>query len=143
MKVLPALMHGCETWDLTKEELKDLICSQLMIIRLVLKIPSSIPKPTLLGAIGELPIKQKVKGEQLMYLHSLLTSKTRTNDIEKIQTHEYSTNQTYFLNKTFLMSTNLKKYNINENTDNYFTKKMTMAKYVPKKNERRRRTQNI
>ena len=49
-----------------------------MIMKTVLKIPSSSPKPGLLREIGELPIEQKLEEKQLTHPQNLLTS-------EKIQ----------------------------------------------------------
>ena len=49
-----------------------------MIMKTVLKIPSSSPKPGHLREIGELPIEQKLEEKQLIHPQNLLTS-------EKIQ----------------------------------------------------------
>ena len=57
--ILPALSYGCEAWYISREDIKELTDIQFTIIRTILKLPISTPKPALLGEIGEFPIELK------------------------------------------------------------------------------------
>ena len=54
---------------------------QYIIIRTILKLQISTPKPE----IGEFPIELNIEERKLMYLHKAITSETRINDISHIQ----------------------------------------------------------
>ena len=88
--ILLALLYGCETWYISREDIKDLTDIQITIIRTTLKLPISIPKPALLGEIWELPIELIIEERKPMYLHKAFTSKARINDILYIQIEQYS-----------------------------------------------------
>ena len=109
--ILPALLYGCETWYISREDIKELTDIQFTIIRTILKLPVSTPKPALLGEIGEFPIELNIKEKKLMYLHKAFTSKTRINDISHIQIEKYNNNRENIINHNI---TFLEKYNINE-----------------------------
>ena len=57
--ILPALLYGCETWYINREDIKELTDIQFTIIRTILKLPLSTPKPALLGEIREFPTEFK------------------------------------------------------------------------------------
>ena len=42
--ILPALLHGCETWYINREDIKKLTDIQFTIIRTMLNLPISTPK---------------------------------------------------------------------------------------------------
>ena len=109
--ILPALLYGCETWYINREDIKELTDIQFTIIRTILKLPISTPKPALLGEIGEFPIELNIEERKLMYLHKAFTSKTRINDISHIQIEKYNNNRENIINHNI---TFLEKYNINE-----------------------------
>ena len=79
--ILPALLYGCETGYISREDIKELTDIQFTIIRTILKLPISTLKPALLGKIGEVPTELNIEERKLMYLHEAFTSKTRINDI--------------------------------------------------------------
>ena len=110
-KILPALLYGCETRYINKEDIKELTNIQFTIIRTILKLSISAPKPALLGEIRELPIELNINERKLMYLHKAITSKTRINDISHIQIEEYNNNKESIINQNITL---LEKYNINE-----------------------------
>ena len=110
-KILPALLYGCETRYINKEDIKELTNIQFTIIRTILKLSISAPKPALLGEIRELPIELTINERKLMYLHKAITSKTRINDISHIQIEEYNNNKESIINQNITL---LEKYNINE-----------------------------
>ena len=110
-KILPALLYGCETRYINKEDTKELTNIQFTIIRTILKLSISAPKPALLGEIRELPIELNINERKLMYLHKAITSKTRINDISHIQIEEYNNNKESIINQNITL---LEKYNINE-----------------------------
>ena len=110
-KILPALLYGCETRYINKEDIKELTNIQFTIIRTILKLSISAPKPALLGEIRELPIELTINERKLMYLHKAITSKTRINDISHIQIEEYNNNKESIINQKITL---LEKYNINE-----------------------------
>ena len=110
-KILPALLYGCETRYINKEDIKELTNIQFTIIRTILKLSISAPKPALLGEIKELPIELNINERKLMYLHKAITSKTRINDISHIQIEEYNNNKESIINQNITL---LEKYNINE-----------------------------
>ena len=108
---IPSLLYGCKTWIPTENDKQNLLNIQLSIIRKFVKAPKSMPKISLYGEIGKLPIDFIIDKKQIMYLRKFLTSKTQVNDITKIQlqdphtniifTYIYSllTKLTYLLNK--------------------------------------------
>ena len=110
-KILPALLYGCETRYINKEDIKELTNIRFTIIRTILKLSISAPKPALLGEIRELPIELNINERKLMYLHKAITSKTRINDISHIQIEEYNNNKESIINQNITL---LEKYNINE-----------------------------
>ena len=110
-KILPALLYGCETRYINKEDIKELTNIQFTIIRTILKLSISAPKPALLGEIRELPIELNINERKLMYLHKAITPKTRINDISHIQIEEYNNNKESIINQNITL---LEKYNINE-----------------------------
>ena len=110
-KILPALLYGCETRYINKEDIKELTNIQFTIIRTILKLSISAPKPALLGEIRELPIELTINERKLMYLHKAITSKTRINDISHIQIEEYNNNKESIINQNIIL---LEKHNINE-----------------------------
>ena len=110
-KILPALLYGCETRYINKEDIKELTNIQFTIIRTILKLSISAPKPALLGEIRELPIELNINERKLMYLHKAITSKTRINDISHIQIEEYNNNKESIINQNIIL---LEKHNINE-----------------------------
>ena len=110
-KILPALLYGCETRYINKEDIKELTNIQFTIIRTILKLSISALKPALLGEIRELPIELNINERKLMYLHKAITSKTRINDISHIQIEEYNNNKESIINQNITL---LEKYNINE-----------------------------
>ena len=57
--ILPALLYECETWYINREDIKELTDIQFAIIRTILKLPLSTPKPALLGEIREFPTEFK------------------------------------------------------------------------------------
>ena len=89
--ILPALLHGCEAWYINREDIKELTDIQFTIIRTILKLLISTPKPALLGEIEEFPIELNIEERKLMYLHKAIASKIRINDISHIQIEEYTT----------------------------------------------------
>ena len=91
--ILPALLYGCEAWYISREDIKELTGIQFTIIRTILKLLISPPKPALLGEIGEFPIELNIEERKLMYLHKAITSKTRINDISHIQIEECNNNK--------------------------------------------------
>ena len=109
--ILPTLLYGCETWYINREDIKELTDIQFTIIRTILKLPISTPKPALLGEIGDFPIELNIGERKLIYLHKAITSKTRINDISHIQIVEYSNNKESIINQNIKL---LEKYNINE-----------------------------
>ena len=109
--ILPALLYGCEAWYISREDIKELTDIQFTIIRTILKLPISTPKPALLGEIGEFPIELNIEERKLMYLHKAITSKTRINDISHIQIEEYNNNKQSIINQIITL---LENYNINE-----------------------------
>ena len=109
--ILPALLYGCETWYISREDIKELTDIQFTIIRTILKLPISTPKPALLGEIGEFPIELNIEERKLMYLHKAFTSKTRINDISHIQIEKYNNTRESIINCNITL---LEKYNINE-----------------------------
>ena len=64
--ILPALLYGCETWYISREDIKELTDIQFTIIRTIVKLPISAPKPALLGEIGEFPIELSIEERKLM-----------------------------------------------------------------------------
>ena len=110
-KILPALLYGCETRYINKEDIKEVTNIQFTIIRTILKLSISALKPALLGEIRELPIELNINERKLMYLHKAITSKTRINDISHIQIEEYNNNKESIINQNITL---LEKYNINE-----------------------------
>ena len=110
-KILPALLYGCEIRYINKEDIKELTNIKFTIIRTILKLSISAPKPALLGENRELPIELNINERKLMYLHKAITSKTRINDISHIQIEEYNNNKESIINQNITL---LEKYNINE-----------------------------
>ena len=108
---LPVLLYGCEIWYISRDDIKELTNIQLTIIRTILKLPISTPKPALLGDIGEFPIELNIEERKLMYLHKAFTSKTRINDISHIQIEKYNNTKESIINCNITL---LEKYNINE-----------------------------
>ena len=53
--------------------------------KLVFKLPISTLKPPLLGQIREFRIELNIQERKLVYLHRVITSISRTNDISHIQ----------------------------------------------------------
>ena len=96
---------------MNREDIKELTDAQLTIIRTILKLPISTPKPALPREIGEFPIEWNIEERKLMYLHKAITSKTRINDILHIQIEEYSNNKESIINQNIKL---LEKYNINK-----------------------------
>ena len=43
--ILSALLYGCEIWYINREDIKELTDIQYIIIRTILKLPVSTPKP--------------------------------------------------------------------------------------------------
>ena len=82
--ILPTLLYGCETWYVNREDIKEITDIQFTIIRTILKLPISTPKPALLGEIGEFPIDLNVEERKIIYLHKAITSKSRINPISHI-----------------------------------------------------------
>ena len=82
--ILPALLYGCETWYVNREDIKEITDIQFTIIRTILKLPISTPKPALLGEIGEFPIELNVEERKIICLHKAITSKSRINPISHI-----------------------------------------------------------
>ena len=80
---------------------------QYIIIRTILKLQISTPKPE----IGEFPIELNIEERKLMYLHKAMTSKTRINDISHIQIEEHSNNKESKINQNIKL---LEKFDINE-----------------------------
>ena len=109
--ILAALLYGCEAWYISREDIKELTDIQFTIIRTILKLPISPPKPVLLGEIGEFPKELNIEERKLMYLHKAFTSKTRINDISHIQIEKYNNNKESIINCNITL---LEKYNINE-----------------------------
>ena len=107
--ILPALLYGCEAWYISREDIKELTGIQFTIIRTILKLLISPPKPALLGEIGEFPIELNIEERKLMYLHKAFTSKTRINDISHIQIEKYSNKKESIINHNIAL---LEKYNI-------------------------------
>ena len=108
--ILPALLYGCETWSVSREEIKELINTQFTIIRAILKLPVSTPKPALLGETGVFRTELNIGERKFMYLHKAFASKTRINDISHIQLKKYNNNKETIINHNIT----LEKYNINE-----------------------------
>ena len=113
--ILQTLLYGCETWYINREDIKELTDIQFTIIRTILKLPISTPKPALLGEIEDFPIELNIGERKLIYLHKAITSKTRINDISHIQIVEYSNNKESIINQNIKL---LEKYNINETKKN-------------------------
>ena len=49
--ILPALLYGCETWYINREDIKELTDIQFTTIRTIWKLPISTTKPAILGEI--------------------------------------------------------------------------------------------
>ena len=90
--VIPSLLYGCKTWIPTENDKQNLLSIQLSITRKIVKAPTSRPKMSLYGEIGELLIDFIVDKKQIMYLRKLLTSKTQVNGITKIQLEDPNKN---------------------------------------------------
>ena len=80
---------------------------QYIIIRTILKLQISTPKPE----IGEFPIELNIEERKLMYLPKAITSKTRINGISHIQIKEHSNNKESKINQNINL---LEKFDINE-----------------------------
>ena len=72
--LISVLLFNAETWlRLTKENVKKLESIDLMLLRKLLKTPTSTPKPALYLETGSIPIKYILKSKRIMYLHHILT----------------------------------------------------------------------
>ena len=96
---------------MNREDIKELTDVQLTIIRTILKLPISTPKPALPGEIGGFPVEWNIEERKLMYLHKATTSKTRIYIISHIQIEEYNNNKESIINQNIKL---LEKYNINK-----------------------------
>ena len=110
-KETPYLDTFHAVWYISRKDITELTDIQFTIIRTILKLPISTPKPALLGEIGEFPIELNIEERKLMYLHKAFTSKTRINDISHIQIEKYNNTKESIINCNITL---LEKYNINE-----------------------------
>lgn len=88
--IIPTLLYGCETWILTNEEKKLVSTIQMNTLKMIMKVPDSSPNAAVLAEIGEKPIILTIEERQLTFLRDLLNTKTRCNDIFKIQLEQKS-----------------------------------------------------
>ena len=109
--ILPVLWYGCETWYINREDIRELTEIQFTIIKTILKLSISTPKLALLGEIRDFPRELNIEERELMYLHEVITSKARINDISHIQIEEYSNNKENITNQNMKL---LEKYDLNE-----------------------------
>ena len=123
--ILPALLYGCETWYINREDIKELTDIQFTIIRTILKFPTLTPKPLLLGETGEFPRESNIEERKLMYLHKTIIPKTRINDISHIQIEEYNNNKESIINQNITL---LEKYNITDTKETISS--MTKSKWI-------------
>ena len=90
--LIPALIHGCETWIPTTEDISKLTQRELPAIRRILKIPTLTPLVSIYMETGEFPIILECEKRQLTYLWILLNSENQIKDILDIQLKEYISN---------------------------------------------------
>ena len=90
--LIPDLIHGCETWIPTTEDISKLTQRELPAIRRILKIPTLTPLVSIYMETGEFPIILECEKRQLTYLWILLNSENQIKDILDIQLKEYISN---------------------------------------------------
>ena len=110
--ILPVLWYGCETWYINRKDIRDLTQIQFTITKTILKLSISTPKLALLGEVREFPRELNIEERELMYLHEVITSKARINDISHIRIEEYSNNKENITNQNMKL---LEKWNKRSN----------------------------
>ena len=77
--ILPALLYNSETWvEISNETVEILDDTQNYFVRVLLQIPESTLKPSLLSETGLMSMKQRIWSRKLMFVNTLKNMSDRT-----------------------------------------------------------------
>ena len=129
--IVPSLAYGTECLNFTKKDLESIEQIQLNALRMILKVPKSTPRISLLAETGCLPMEIVIHKRKLMYLHSLLCRPDHLcGKVLRIQMSIFSSNQQSFYNKCLTL---LHQYNLPTDPEVISKKSKTQWKYLIKK----------
>ena len=74
--MMSSMLLNTETWsNLTKENIEQLESVDIILLKRILDVPTSTPTPSLYLELGLCPIRYKIMGRKVMFLHDILTRK--------------------------------------------------------------------